>query len=127
MVVALHAVRGGQEMLVLVLPEGARAFLRSLVDGPTDRGLDVFPSLVEGQDLGVRSGAGIPERALRVARVLRVRLGGPRNLHEALHRLPRLREVLDVDCDDVLVVYEVHGGARFALLVAVDLLVSRES
>src|SRR5207247_7596449 len=39
MVVALHAIRGGQEMLVLVIPEGARTFLPRLVSGTRYRTL----------------------------------------------------------------------------------------
>ena len=111
MVVALHAVRRGQEMLVLVLPEGTRTFLRPLVDGPANRGLDVLPALVEGQDLGVRPGAGIPERPLRDARILWVRLRRLRGLHEALHRFVRLRQILDVGRDHAPVMHEKYGGA----------------
>src|SRR5438094_9842078 len=98
-------------MLVLVLPGGTRTFLRPLVDGPANRGLDVLPALVEGQDLGVRPGAGIPERPLRDARILWVRLRRLRGLHEALHRYVRLRQILDDVIVHSPIVHENDGYA----------------
>src|SRR3989475_12894382 len=42
-VVALHAIRRGKEVLVLVLPEGPRTLLRPLVHCPADGGVHVLP------------------------------------------------------------------------------------
>src|SRR5439155_9859303 len=62
-VMALRAVRGGKEVFVLVLPEGARALLRALVERSADRGLHILAALVQGEDLLVRAYTCIPERA----------------------------------------------------------------
>ena len=127
MVVALHAIRRGKEVLVLVLPEGPRTFLRPLVQCPADGGFHILAALAQGEDLRVRPGSRIPERALRNSRMIRVRLRRLRDLHEPLHGLVRLRQVLDVARDDPLAVDDEHRRGRFAPLVADHGLVLRET
>src|SRR5438046_9418509 len=87
----LRAVPRGKEVLVLVLPEGARTLLRALVERSADRGLHVLAALVQGEDLRVRACACIPERAFRNPRVVRVGLGRLRNLRTQFDPLVRLR------------------------------------
>src|SRR2546423_89257 len=89
-VVALRAVRRGKEVLVFILPEGARTLLRALVERSADRGLHVPAALVQGEDLRVRACACIAERAFRDPRVVRVGLGCLRNLYKPFDRLIRL-------------------------------------
>src|SRR5207244_537749 len=91
----LDAVRRGEEVLVLVLPKGPRAFLRALVRRGTDRGLDVLAPLVQGEDLRIRPHARVPERSLRDSGIVGILLGTLRDLHEEFEGCITLSRVVD--------------------------------
>src|SRR5213594_3676860 len=83
MVVGLDAIRRGEEVLVLVLPKGPRAFLRALVRRGANCGLDVLAPFVQGEDLRIRPHARVTERSLRDSGIVGILLGALRDLHEA--------------------------------------------
>src|SRR5256885_1849290 len=126
MVVGFDAIRRGEEVLVLVLPEGPRAFLRALVRRAADRRLDVLAPLVQGEDLRIRPHARVPERSLRDSGIVGILLGTLRDLHEAFDGRVQLSQVLDVAREHPLVVDEEDGRRRLAPPVADDGFVLRE-
>src|SRR3989475_13045956 len=103
MVVPLHAVRRGEEVLVFVLPKGSRAFLRALVRRSADRRLDVLAPLVQGEDLGIRPHARVPERALGDSGVIGILLGVFRDIHKAFYRRVQLRWGLESASEELVV------------------------
>src|SRR5213594_2157162 len=117
---------GVEEVLVLVLPKGPRAFLRALVRRATNRRLDVLAPLVQGEDLRIRPHARVPERSLRDSGIVGILLGTLRDLHEAFDGRIQLSQVLDVAREHQLVVDQEDGRRRLAPSVADDGFVLRE-